>query len=476
MSPSSHYGQSPGISTAESECSSSVEASPLPQIMDITNEKAAAYVVSTSAADDSNHKRTILSFSALSKRLSSKQLSSSLTKSSVDLKIDTSLIRAQRMDQSLSNSAPTILILGKAFETIPSEPIRSIMTNRTLHESLHRGKSNAKPSYKLHHSRSVSFGTVDIREHERVLGDNPSVRSGPPLSLGWKSSLEPISMKVEDYEKGKGEARSSSEYLVPKAVRERLLKEHAGVSRRDIAEAVRHVNKSKAQRKKTVVNLSMSKTEEKLETAKRQVKKILKARQSYNKEEARLWDEAHAAAMDKAKKLEESIRKGESVSMRNVYEVGTPCNDFIIPSKKNCSENLVMLGWESDGGSGAGGDGGGDGDTLEESKHSESTPPNAEEHEVVSDVSLVQKSDDDLKNRYVPALRRKSYSGPSSEDDMDVSSKRRSSALRGRGDKNHRHSESDISTASATQSVVGIVASENDDSDDILAKLLLDDS
>jgi len=32
----------------------------------------------------------------------------------------------------------------------------------------------------------VSFSHVSIREYSRVVGDNPSVCCGPPLSLGWK--------------------------------------------------------------------------------------------------------------------------------------------------------------------------------------------------------------------------------------------------------------------------------------------------
>lgn len=35
-------------------------------------------------------------------------------------------------------------------------------------------------------ARNVSFSHVSIREYSRVVGDNPSVCCGPPLSLGWK--------------------------------------------------------------------------------------------------------------------------------------------------------------------------------------------------------------------------------------------------------------------------------------------------
>jgi len=140
---------------------------------------------------------------------------------------------------------------------------------------------------------------------------------------------------VDDFENGKGDTpRSSSEYLVPKAVRERMLKEHADVSRRDIASTVRSIQKQKSQRRKTVVNLGMQGTEEKVEMVRRSVKKAIGKRKPYSKEEKKLWDDAHQRAVEKAKQLEDSIRKGESISMRNVYSVGTPTNSML-PSRKN---------------------------------------------------------------------------------------------------------------------------------------------
>ena len=161
-----------------------------------------------------------------------------------------------------------------------------------------------------------------------------SVTCGPPLSLGWRYSLEPVVVPVEDYEDGKGLPRQSSEFLVPKAVRESMLKEHADVSRREMVHVVRNIQKEKAQRRKTVVNLGMSKTEERVEGAKRKMKKILKPSTSYESLEAKMWDEAHLRAMEKAKRLEDSIRKGESVSTSDLYSVGTPCNN-LLPSRRN---------------------------------------------------------------------------------------------------------------------------------------------
>jgi hypothetical protein len=35
-------------------------------------------------------------------------------------------------------------------------------------------------------TKSVSFGFVEVREYNRIVGDHPEVRFGPPLGLGWE--------------------------------------------------------------------------------------------------------------------------------------------------------------------------------------------------------------------------------------------------------------------------------------------------
>jgi len=205
------------------------------------------------------------------------------------------------------------------------------MSSRTLHESLHKKYGENKPAPL---QRTVSFTKVDIREYERVLGDNPSVRTGPPLSIGWRYAPNPISMDLNAFEEGKGSPRVSSEFLVPKNVRETMLKEHADISRREMVTAVREVMKEKSRRRNTVTNLHMQKSEEKVERVKRKIKKIIKRRPSYETAQAQLWDEAHAIAMEKAKRLEDSLKRGESVSRSSLYSVGTPC-DNTLPSRRN---------------------------------------------------------------------------------------------------------------------------------------------
>ena len=47
---------------------------------------------------------------------------------------------------------------------------------------------------------SVSFGSIEIREHGRVLLDHPSCADGLALGLDWKHSKKSTVMKVNEYE------------------------------------------------------------------------------------------------------------------------------------------------------------------------------------------------------------------------------------------------------------------------------------
>jgi len=248
------------------------------------------------------------------------------------LSLSQSRHRARRdqlsLSQSLSKSAPTTL--------------RSVMSCRTLDDSLggldkgERPLRRGPPGNKR--GSSVSFSKVNVREYERILGDNPCVSSGVPIGIGWRYAPAPVVMDVDDYEDGRTFPRGRAEYMLPKRVREGMVQEHAGVRRREMVAAVRSVQKAKAQRQRTVINLGRHRSEARVEGAKRKLKKILWPSPSSAALQSKLWNEAHAAALEKAQRLEDSLLKGESVSMRSMYSVGNPRNN-VLPSRRSSSGN-----------------------------------------------------------------------------------------------------------------------------------------
>ena len=262
-----------------------------------------------------------------------------------------------------SNNSDTIRRGGSNHSIDSLMRKRSSMSSRTLHESLHRGKSSSSSNTTIDGEeccirRSVSFSQVNIREYERVRGVNSDVL-GAPLSIGWRYSPDQITHDISDYEQAKGSPRSTNEFLVPARVRERIIKEF---EKDDNNEIVSNNNDSSSRGRRIGRRHSISfGKEEKKQTKRekfmdisRKVKEALKPPSlaripPYEEREKQLWDEAHQIAIEKAKRLEDSIRRGNSVSSIDLFAVGSPqCN--ILPSRRNSKKVAATISTDDMGG------------------------------------------------------------------------------------------------------------------------------
>lgn len=70
--------------------------------------------------------------------------------------------------------------------------------------------------------KRVEFAFLEVREYPVVLGDNPSVLEGPPITIDWghDPSTEFV-LDVNTFERMRGNRRTSAELVLPKNVRER---------------------------------------------------------------------------------------------------------------------------------------------------------------------------------------------------------------------------------------------------------------
>jgi len=101
-------------------------------------------------------------------------------------------------------------------------------------------------------SRSVTFGKVQAREYERVLGDNPAcLGGGCSLSIGWNSVSE-TEIDLESWEsQRKPTRRSSSQFLLSPEKRNKIAQK-SGYTRKDIEENIKRLAKHQKRRERTL--------------------------------------------------------------------------------------------------------------------------------------------------------------------------------------------------------------------------------
>ena len=105
--------------------------------------------------------------------------------------------------------------------------------------------------------KGVSFNTVEIKQYERLPGDNPSVSCGVPLSLGWEVVDTQI-LSVDEYEAQLGVTRiprTKQELALGQEERKTLLQESWGYSDEEITDASTLSKDFKIKRIQTLIRL-----------------------------------------------------------------------------------------------------------------------------------------------------------------------------------------------------------------------------
>ena len=101
--------------------------------------------------------------------------------------------------------------------------------------------------------KGVSFTVVEVREYPRILGDSPSVSSGPPISISWKyDEKATLSVPVEEWERIRdGDRRTKQEIRVPEDIRRAWLID-AGYSGFEMQRVINDIAKDKKHRRSSL--------------------------------------------------------------------------------------------------------------------------------------------------------------------------------------------------------------------------------
>lgn len=126
---------------------------------------------------------------------------------------------------------------------------------------------------------TVTFDSIQIREYNQTVGDNPAVSMGPPITLDWSfSELDPIS--VNEYEDHRGTRRTLRQMMMSYHHRRKVLMWLYGATEQQVEEATRVANQWKRQRALTHILLPYQKVEEILQSAQRKAKRFQERRKS----------------------------------------------------------------------------------------------------------------------------------------------------------------------------------------------------
>lgn len=160
-------------------------------------------------------------------------------------------------------SSPVISNLSP--QSTPSTPLN---TNRNT-------LSRVSSMPEIYDMKTVSFQSVEIREYETTLVDNPACRNGPPIGLSWNYH-QADAIEFFDYESSRiFTRRSPRQLIIPKTYRQNVLK-GKGHSEEEFKRIKKEVKKVRSSRNMTNMFGSMFEVKEALEDAGRSIKKKMK--------------------------------------------------------------------------------------------------------------------------------------------------------------------------------------------------------
>lgn len=121
--------------------------------------------------------------------------------------------------------------------------------------------------------KKVHFGSVQIRNYERVLGDNPACSCGSPTSLGWKyTAMDPI--PLDQYEGDRNPLRGRRQLKMSPITRRNILHNILGYTHEEIDAAEEKMKVIRRQREKSK-KLSSSPGKDAVRAIGRKIKRTL---------------------------------------------------------------------------------------------------------------------------------------------------------------------------------------------------------
>ena len=119
----------------------------------------------------------------------------------------------------------------------------------------------------------IQWGNIQIREYNRIVGDNPETIVGPPLTLDWQYNEHEL-ITIDEYEETRPKRKVFWRLRLSSITRKNMLKNVFGIPESEIAAAEREVQIIRRLRQSTNKQGKLSSSvENAVQSAKRKIKR-----------------------------------------------------------------------------------------------------------------------------------------------------------------------------------------------------------
>lgn len=96
----------------------------------------------------------------------------------------------------------------------------------------------------------IKFSTIEVREFNRTLGDNPACTDGPPIALDW-DFIDKKSMSIDEYEANRLPRKAHRHLLLSMHTRRNIMSRQYGYTVEELADVENTVRLVQKKREKT---------------------------------------------------------------------------------------------------------------------------------------------------------------------------------------------------------------------------------
>ena len=176
----------------------------------------------------------------------------------------------------LKNSCEKIYVNKKLMRNYSSKDLRNFLQFDDSSTSLKSESSQSSSNHKsTKMKKTISFSTLEVRNYDVTLGDNPGVSNGPPVSLDWTYE-DSKHICLEEYESLRPPRRSKEEMRLDSNSRQIVLSSR--FTSRDLKAATDTAREIRMQRRKSYSISNMEPLQEVLESTERKMKRLLRRR------------------------------------------------------------------------------------------------------------------------------------------------------------------------------------------------------